>query len=72
MSFVWVEAFFYCKADAFTAAKKLLETMFPLGVYLPQSPGIEAAPSLGQSYKLQQNLAKFLAVSLSLSPSRVS
>lgn len=46
MSFGWVEAFFYCKADAFTAAKKLLETMFPLGVYLPQSPGIEAAPSL--------------------------
>ena len=47
----WAEAFLCHTANALTVAKKLLENVSPIWVYLPQPPVITEPTSLGKSYK---------------------
>ena len=58
----WVEAFPCHKNDAFTVARELLETYFPLEVYLSRSPVIGLPISLGKPYKPSQKPHKLLGI----------
>lgn len=63
------EAFPSSKANALTVARNCEEMYFPLVVYLPQYPVMEASTSLDKSHEVNENLTNFLELISSLSSS---